>query len=74
MKIHKWRKPNEEPAYKISVEEGRSIIDAMGIPHEAERKIDMIARLKRLGASDDQIERVFRDLETADHTEIRNVA
>jgi len=74
LRIHKWRKTNEEPKFKISVEEGRSKLDGMGIPKEAEGKVQMIARLKRLGATDDEIERAFQDLETSDHTDIRTGA
>jgi hypothetical protein len=50
------------------------MMDGMGIPKEATRKVQMISRLKRLGAKDDQIARAFNELETSDHADIRNVA
>ena len=74
VRVHKSRKANEEPEYRLTVMEGPSKLDGMGIPKEAARKIDMIDRLKRLGASDGQIEDAFRELEASDHADIRGVA
>jgi hypothetical protein len=74
LRIHKSRKADEEPKYRLSVADGPSKMDGMGIPKEAARKAELIDRLKRLGAPDDEIERVFRELETSDHADIRDVA
>lgn len=74
VRIYKTRRPNEEPRYRLSVTEGPSKLDGMGIPKEAARKVQMIDRLKRLGVDDDQIERAFNELETSDHADIREVA
>jgi hypothetical protein len=74
LRIHRIRKPEEEPKYKITVEKGPSTLNRMGIPKEAERKIELIARLKTLGATDEQIQQAFEEMETSDHADIEGVA
>lgn len=74
LRIHRIRRPEEEPKYKITVEKGPSMLNGMGIPKEAERKAELIARLKGLGATDGQIQRAFETMETSDHADIEGVA
>ena len=71
LRIYRVRRPEEEPKYRIAVEEGPSIINGMGIPKEARRKAELIERLKRLGVRDDQIESAFREMEASDHADIK---
>jgi hypothetical protein len=54
--------------------EGPTKLDGMGIPKKADRKVQMIHRLKRLGANDQDLERAFNELHMSDHADIRNVA
>jgi hypothetical protein len=44
--IHKHRNQNKEPDYRLTVIEGPSKLDGMGIPKEAARKVEMIDRSK----------------------------
>jgi hypothetical protein len=71
IRSEKSRKTNEEPKYTILETGGPSDADAMGIPKVMDRKSDAISRLTQLGATVTEIENAFRDLETADSTEIR---
>jgi hypothetical protein len=67
IRIHKHRKTDQEPEYRLSVLQGPSKLDGMGIPKQAARKVEMMDRLRRLGATDDQIDRAFRDFGLGGH-------
>src|SRR5687768_11889598 len=70
LRIEKSRKTNEEPKYTVLETDGPSRADGMGIPKVMDRKADAIMRLMQLGATETEIENVFRDLETSESTEI----
>ena len=57
-------------AFRSAVSDGLWKLDAMGIPKDAAQKVEPIDRFKRLGAPDGEIERVFREPESAEHADI----